>query len=529
MASDDTTLHWLKTVLPDITWQPYRHHTGNEYYIEVTPERWIAAAEALTINGPAVLTAMFANDERSLAGHFAIYAIFSVLGRDLFIGLRLAVSESIAQYPSLTPHIPAAHWYEREIKDMFGLFPVGHPDPRRLVLHHDWPKGLHPMRKSFTAELPVERTPGITPFSQVEGEGVFEVPVGPIHAGITEPGHFRFSVLGENVLHLEAKLFYTHRGIEKMCEDMQAQDVLFVAERICGACSLSHATAYAQAIERIASTSIPQRAKVIRSIALELERLYNHIGDIGNICVGVGFAFGNMQFSQLKEELMEVNERFAGNRFLHGVIALGGVKKDISVSTVADIRSVLSIVEREFSQITELLLDQSEFINRAESTGILANAVARDLGVVGPVARASGIDHDWRRDHAYAAYQELIMSVPLYQCGDVLARLRLRIDETIVSFSLIKQLLELLKPGLLSVEIGSLPAYHFALGYVESPRGADIHWVMTGENNRLYRYMIRSASYPNWASIAFAAPGNIVPDFPLINKSYELCYSCLDR
>jgi Ni,Fe-hydrogenase III large subunit/Ni,Fe-hydrogenase III component G len=520
---------WIQNLLLGIEWSLLPSPARNELYINVQVKDWVKVATRLVSKAPAYLTTMFANDERPITGYFVVYAVFAVQNRDLLIGVRLAVKETQAQFPSLTPHIPAAHWYEREIKDMFGLVPVDHPDPRRLVLHPFWPKRLHPLRKDFLPQTIVEPQQGKMAFTTVEGEGVFEVPVGPIHAGIIEPGHFRFSVIGEDVLHLEAKLFYTHRGIEKMCEGMDVQGILSIAERICGACSLSHATAYAQAIERIVGIKIPERAQTIRSLGLELERLYNHIGDIGNICAGVGFAFGNMQLSQLKEVVMALNERFVGNRFLHGVVALGGVNTDISLTMASDIGNTLAVIEKEFKEVTEILLDQPEFINRVENTGILQPEIAADLGVVGPVARAAGLDRDWRRDYPYADYAGKNFVVPVYQTGDVSARLRVRIDETLSSLDLISQFMETMPMGILRIEIETVPAYQYALGYVESPRGANVHWVMTGENNTVYRYMIRSASYPNWPSVALAVPGNIVPDFPLINKSYELCYACLDR
>ncbi|MBC8016322.1 MAG: NADH-quinone oxidoreductase subunit C [Sporomusaceae bacterium] len=499
-------------------------------YQEIGAHNLKEHAKVLCSNGIYSLTAMFANDERSVKGYFAIYCIFA--GGGTFKGLKgLLYPQERLEFPSLTPVFPNAAWYEREIHDLFGIVPVGHPDLRRLVLHENWPVGLYPLRKDYDEKMYIPVANVNYPMVSVQGEGIFEVPVGPIHAGIIEPGHFRFSQCGEQIINLDAKLFFTHRGIEKGVEGLSIQLALYQAERICGACSVSHAISYAQAIETMAHITIPQRAESIRGLVAELERLYNHIGDIGNLCAGLGFAVGISHGSRLKELLMRLNETLTGNRFLRGMVIPGGVSLDISTLFSWEIQKTLDPLLNEFADMMTMLYDNSAFLDRVNGTGILTRHAALDLGAVGVAARASGVDIDMRRDHPYSIYKDVKFTVPVRTSGDVAARLWIRADEVEQSINIIKQILDHM-PGRidgLSVEIPQIKPYSSGLGWSESPRGSNLHWLMMGENNTIYRYFVRSASYHNWPAVTVAAPDNIIPDFPLINKSFELCYACLDR
>jgi Ni,Fe-hydrogenase III large subunit len=326
-------------------------------------------------------------------------------------------------------------------------------------------------------------------------------------------------------------LFYTHRGIEKLAEGKSAGHVLQIAERVCGACSCSHAVAYCQAVERIVGVPIPARAKALRTIYLELERLYNHIGDLGNICAGVGFAVGAAFGARLKEDVQRLNERLVGNRFLHGACRLGGVRHELTREDEVGLDETLGRLAREFGDFVELVMGSETTVERFTGTGVLPLETARALGVVGVAARASGIDLDSRRDHPHAYYDHLPMTVPVPVRGegDVNARVLTRMDEVIVSFSLIRAVLAKLPPGPIAVDLGPIPGDRSAFAVAESPRGENLHWVRTAADGTIARYRVRSASYPNWPAVAAAVPGNMVPDFPLINKSFELCYACLDR
>lgn len=475
------------------------------------------------------LIQMAASDEREVNGNFKIYYTFTGNGNKLVVVISTVIDEKECSFPSITPVVHAALWYEREIHDYFGLIPQGHPDTRRLCLHPDWPELKFPMRRDFKLKQEVPRTPGEIPFREVQGEGVIQIPVGPIHAGIIEPGHFRFSAVGENVINLEARLFFTHRGMEKLAEGSSPEQGLLLAERICGACSFSHATAYCMAVEKLAGTQVPERAKFIRTIALELERLYNHIGDTGNICAGVGLAFGTMHGARLKENIMQLNEKVFGSRFLRGLNTPGGVRRDISETHRKLITNTLADVSKDFKDLTDILLTTDSFMDRVEGTGRLQLKTAQELHAVGPAARGSGVDRDVRRDNPYASYDKVSFSVPVYKSGDVLARLKMRIDETFESINIILQALALLPMTELRIKPAQMPPYAYTVGITESPRGENVHFLISGPDNTIFRHMVRSASYCNWPVVPSTVPGNIVPDFPLINKSFELCYSCLDR
>ena len=476
------------------------------------------------------LAAIFANDERDSTGDFAIYYIF--MGNGQFKGLKaMLAGEGKLEFPSLTGCFQNAAWYEREIHDLFGLVPVGHPDLRRLVLHENWPLGLYPLRKDFDREQDIPKANVLYPMASVQGEGIFEVPVGPIHAGIIEPGHFRFSQSGEQIINVDAKLFFTHRGIEKGVEGLPLELALYQAERICGACSVSHAISYSQAVEKMARVEVSLYADLVRGLVAELERLYNHVGDIGNLCAGVGFAVGISHGAWLKEMLMRLNEGITGNRFLRGMVIPGGIAMDIPPTISQEILQELTRFAQRFAQMVDLLHENSAFIDRVDRTGILSHRAALDLGVVGVAARASGVNMDMRRDYPYSIYKKIKFSVPIYTSGDVAARLWTRVDEVEQSLIIIRQILDMMpsQAGELAVAIPPIKPYSSALGWSESARGGNLHWLMIGEENRIYRYFVRSASYHNWPAVAVASPGNIIPDFPLINKSFELCYACLDR
>ncbi len=501
---------------------------GGYLRIEVPVGRLVDSCVAVHDRLQAPLTTMVGLDDRARTGAFRLVYVFSA--GDEWVSVETAIDPARPSFPSVTPRLPAAHWYEREVRDMLGLTPEGHPDPRRLVLHDDWPEGVYPLRKDFDPAISVPRGDGPKHrFHHLHGEGIVEIPVGPIHAGVIEPGHFRFAAVGEVVLHLETRLFYSHRGIEKLAEGKRFDQVLQIAERICGACALSHAVSYCQAVETIAGVQIPPRAAALRTLFLELERLYNHIGDLGNICAGVGFAVGTSQGGRLKEELQRLNERLTGHRFLRGVCRVGGVRRDCDAESVRDAVETLRRVEAEFRQFVELILATEPLLDRLTGTGVVPFKAARDLGAVGVAARASGIDRDTRRDHPHAAYSGLSVPVATQRAGDVRARALVRIDEAFASFAIAQDLLAGLPVGSLAVAVEELPAYRSALGVTESPRGENVHWVRTGPDGLIDRYRIRSASYCNWPIVALAVPGNMVPDFPLINKSFELCYSCLDR
>jgi len=501
----------------------------NEIYISTKKENLVDVCVYIRRTFNASLSSMICNDERSIDKCFRIYYVFSMPRADIFLIVNVPISEQQPEFPSITSKIPAAHWYEREIKDMFGLEPVGHPDPYTLVLHGNMPENTYPLRKDFDINTRIPLQESKLPFFRVEGEGVFEIPVGPIHAGIIEPGHFRFSAVGDSIFYLDAKLFYTHKGTEKLFETMPYTKALFLAERICGVCAASHATGYCQAIEKVAGIEIPPRAKFIRTIVLELERLYNHIGDVGNICAGAAFLLGIAHGFRIRERMQQLNETICGNRYLRGMLTIGGVRFDIDDDLKKHILNTLNSVKKDFKELVNIILGPSSLLDRLETTGRLSTEIAKELGVVGVAARASGIATDTRLIHPYAAYDEVDFDISIFHYeGDVLARIRVRVDEIYQSMYIIEQCFDKMSEGPIKTSMKELPPYKQALSYVESPRGENIYWIMTAPNNKLFRYKVRSPSFCNWPAIPYTIPGNIVPDFPLINKSFELCYSCTD-
>ncbi|MBI3963038.1 MAG: NADH-quinone oxidoreductase subunit C [Deinococcus sp.] len=468
-------------------------------------------------------------DERLLGRGFQVYFVFAADRAGAFITVQAELDENAPVFPSLTARLPAANWHEREMHDLLGFLPQGHPDLRPLVLHPGWPKGFFPLRKD--AQLPPSpfQVAGDLDMPGVTGQGVYQLPVGPIHAGVIEPGHFRFFLDGEQILSLEAQLFYVHRGAEKLIEGRTPALALPVVERLCATCSASHAIGFCQAVEALSGVEIPPRARHLRTLYLELERLYNHLGDMGNICAGLSYHLGNYLGASSKEALVSLNAELTGHRYLMGVAALGGVRADLPGHAPERIRTVLAQAYRDLQELLSGITTSPSVLDRLENTGRLSREVALELALVGPAARASGVDRDARRDHPYLAYSDLKLLVPLRSAGDVYSRLMVRADEAQVSMDLVNQLLRTLPAGPVRTDVPPLPPRRQALSWIESPRGESVHWVQGGNDGTIYRYRLRSASYQNWPAVPQAVLGNIVPDFPLVNKSFELCYSCTDR
>ncbi len=483
-----------------------------------------------------------ATDERSAPdGDFKVRYVFEPRGGadigtlpDLFVTLLISVSPDEPELPSVAARIPAANWHEREVQDMFGIVFRDHPEPSPLIVHDGWPDGHYPLRKDFdgTRRLPIQPAEEF-PHLVVEGEGVLEVPVGPIHAGIIEPGHFRFSTVGETVLHLEPRLFYTHRGLEKRIEGLTADDAFYVVERICGVCSVAHGLGFSEAVERIADARVPDKAAWLRTVALELERLYNHVGDIGNICAGASYHYGTSAGLRMKETLQQCCEQLSGSRFLRGLLVPGGVRFELTSANEQSLRVAIDATSEALESLMDRIENNPSFLDRCTGTGLLECADAVQLGVTGVGARASGVNRDARRDHPHAAFARdsaIAADVVTRVEGDVEARLNVRAAEVRESMRLLTVLLGSIPPGSHATEIPDvLPPWRIGVSAIESPRGAAIHWVCTDGAGRIGRYHLRSASYANWPAVAIAAETAIIPDFPIVNKSFELCYSCTDR
>jgi Ni,Fe-hydrogenase III large subunit/Ni,Fe-hydrogenase III component G len=426
--------------------------------------------------------------------------------------------------PSATSITPAAAWYERELRDQFGVEISGHPDPRPLLFHENWPDHVHPLLE-HPKNIPVAHRE--YSFLKVDGMGVCEIPVGPVHAGIIEPGHFRFSVVGDTILNLELRHFYTHKGTEKLFQGTPVFNGSIIAESVSGDNCFAHAVAYCQAVENACRASIPARAASIRLVGLEIERILAHIADVGALCGDVGFSVPAAYTARLKESLLRESVNVMGTRFWRGVSIPGGLTRNISSNGAAQLRKTIANIGRDFADLAAIILETPSVQNRFETTGILKADIARSFAVVGPVARASGIAFDVRSNHPYGAYCNRAFEPITYQYGDVLARARVRIDETAASVRLLQEVLENLPPGDVLVPLDP-QVNSRGFSAVESPRGELLYWLEI-RDGRIGRCHVKSPSFQNWPAMPFAMPGNIVADFPLINKSFNLSYSGCDR
>ncbi|HVQ74031.1 MAG TPA: NADH-quinone oxidoreductase subunit C [Candidatus Binatia bacterium] len=476
----------------------------------------------------AELQLLAASDTRAESGDFTLTYVFAPPGGAPSATLLASVPASAPRFPSLATRSFAASRFEREIHDLFGLEPAGHPDPRRLALHQFWPEGYHPLRRDVAARTDFADEGQPFPFCRVEGAGIFEITVGPVHAGIIEPGHFRFSVEGKAIVNLETRLGFVHKGIEKLFETLPFARTWALAERISGDESAAHALAYCHALERLAGCTVPPRAAWRRVLLLELERLYNHVGDVGMIVNDTGFSFGHAHCFRIREELLRLNERVTGHRLLRGAVVPGGIAGPLAEAPLADVARQVAALVDEFAGIAAGCLASSMVLERLQGTGRLTARTAREMQVVGLVGRASGIDADARRDAPTDGYEALDVRVAGRDTGDVLARTLVRIDEAREAARLVEIAAAQDGGGPAAAPLGPLRPGAHATAVVEAWRGPIWHWVLAGGEASVARVKVADPSFRNWPALEYAVLENIVPDFPLCNKSFNLSYSGSD-
>ncbi len=496
---------------------------GSTIEFQVPRDRAAGAAVALMESHALKLLLMTACDRRADRSCFQVFYLFEHPQENWFAQMVVEMPHDDPHFASLATICYPASLYEREIHDLFGLVPDGHPDLRPMVKHGFWPDDYYPLRKDAVLPTGFSDDGSPFPFRQVEGEGVYEIPVGPVHAGVIEPGHFRFSADGETIIDMKARLYFTHKGTEKLFEGRSAKDGVELAERISGDTSVGHSLAFCQAVEALAGMEIPTKAAYGRVILLELERLYNHIADFGAIANDTGFAVAHAHSFRIRERILRLNKRLTGHRLLRGMLIPGGISR--AFSSDVDLRAELTAVRKDFDEVVDLCWNNSMLRDRLRGTGRLTGETARDHGVLGYVARASGIDRDDRRDHPFAAYGRLRYKVPVLDGGDVEARTVIRVEELRASIDLILQAADGMPDGSLALFPGRLPAWQSAFGLVEGWRGSIVHWILTDQDGKLYRVKVKDPSFVNWRALTFALLKNIVPDFPLCNKSFNLSYS----
>jgi Ni,Fe-hydrogenase III large subunit/Ni,Fe-hydrogenase III component G len=497
----------------------------DEVYASVGPEDFAVVCKFLHKRLESPVMTLFAVDERAGTGNFDLYCVFESVELKKWFLVKTALPGDKPRFWTLSKEIFSAHLFEREMKEMFGIEPFGNPDTRRLNLHDEvWPEGSYPLRKDFKQPESGTAAQGDYPFNRIEGEGVFEVPVGPVHAGIIGPGHFRFSVAGEPIINLELRLGFTHRGVEKLFEGKNISEAIPLSECVSGDASFAHSLAFCNAAEKICGMTVSRNAQLLRALFLELERMYNHANDIGGIAVDVGFSFPQAYASIMKETILVLNEKLTGSRYLKGVNRAGGVAKGIADADKGTLLQTLDTLARDLAELKQMLFESVSFMDRVDTTGTLAKRLAEDLGVTGLAARASGIGKDLRRDFP-GVYGDAGFKPAKHSSGDVLARLNVRIAEFEESIRLIREFSAMLAAG------EEMPAEDFqtksgcGFGYVEGWRGPVLYWVKLDADGRIDRCKITDASFKNWQGLAYCVHGNIIPDFPLCNKSFDLSYS----
>ena len=460
------------------------------------------------------------HDPRGEAMH-ATY-LFLAAHPDPRVELTVPLDPAAPSVPSLAAlSFPAAR-FEREMRDQYGVRPVGHPTPRPLVRHPAWPETWHPMRADAGPPPPLDPDPAPFPFLTVEGPGVYEIPVGPVHAGLIEPGHFRFSVVGETILKLKARLWYVHKGIEKLFEHRTPADGLSLAERISGDTAVGHAIAYCRAIEEAVGFDVSLPAQAARAYLLELERLYNHITDLGALCNDVGHGILNAHAGRIREHLLRLNAETTCHRLLRGGIIPGGARTHARPDPAR-----LRALAHEVEELVELALGHTVVRDRFTATAPLSLEQARELGTLGYVARASGLHTDARHDHP--AHPQLPTPARVVEtAGDVLARFQIRAREFQASVDYLDRLADLIPTSGIDDAPGRIPTAgrtRIGVGIAEGWRGTIVHRVQIAPDGTLDRVKITDPSFFNWPALPVALTGAIVPDFPLVNKSFNLSYA----
>jgi Ni,Fe-hydrogenase III large subunit/Ni,Fe-hydrogenase III component G len=472
-------------------------------------------------------------DKSPIDGTYEVSYIFALDRENLIVSAKEIVDPADPRVPSLTNLIPGADWHEREVYDLLGIVAEGHPDPRRLVVADDWPEDIFPLRKNVPYSLrPPRVTQSKPPLREPkENERKATVlSVGPFYPTLEEPAYFRLYVEGEQIVGSDYRGFFAHRGIEKVTETvLDYNQVPFMAERICGICGFVHSACYCMAVEQAAEIEIPPRAKYIRTIMLELERVHSHLLWLGLAAHIIGFDTVLMQSWRIREPVMWLAEAITGNRKTYGMNLVGGVRRDIDAAMCEQVLSTLAKVETEAKELVDAAVGDQALKMRLEKVGVLSPEDARKICVVGPTARASGVAIDTRQDFPYLAYPDLDFKIALQKGCDIWSRTLIRAEETFTSIDLIRQMIAKMPAGELMADVGPIPPWREGIGSVEAPRGEASHYVLTGPDNRPYRWRVRAATYPQLQAVPRMLDHMSLADFPIIVGSVDPCFSCTER
>lgn len=493
--------------------------------LRVDSEQWLQAAEVLRESSARFLT-LWGADDRDRDGHFRIYAAY-LLPESVMVVEHAIADTATPTYPSLATSFPSVLRMQRAVHDLLGIT-AEEQDTRGWLRHGGWPATLFPLRRDVDGSQQYPNISEPYPFVGVEGEGVHEIAVGPVHAGTIEPGHFRLSVVGEKVLRLEERLGYTHKGVAKLFETLSQQNGHRLAARVSGDSAVAFSWAYCATLEAITETTCPTRAILLRALALEHERLANHLGDLGALGNDAGFAFGLTHFSRLKEDLLRANTVAFGARYLLDFVIPGGVAVDLTTEARCLLLDQYDELEQSVTNLRSIYDEHAGMQDRFRDAGRLEHGIAEKLGAIGLVGRASGVACDLRVDHPWPPYDSLDPKRIVQTGGDVAARVQVRFDEIFESIRLCRALLESAPMEAVQTSVPLAKANLLGISLIEGWRGPVVVALETGPRGAIRRCHAHDPSWQNWPLIEYAILGNIVPDFPLINKSFNLSYSGQD-
>lgn len=482
------------------------------------------------VREPGYIFATLVAEDRPDSGITLSY-VFHQRGAAHWVDVVVALAPQEALVPSISEHVHAADWHEREVEDLFGVHFEGHPRLGEFILHEDWPEGVNPMRRSFDARQERDRAEQHATWEAptiVTAPGAFAMPIGPVFSDFAEAAHFQLETVGEDVIHTIPRFFYKYRGVEKIAEGQPVDRVLLLAERFSGTAAFAHGLGFCQAVETIGDIEVPRRARVLRTVFAEIERLRHHAAAITGICASTALAVATSQAALVEEELLRLSAMAAGHRYLFGLVVPGGLARDVPDGQRQPIEAAVADAAAKLRRLHEMLRLSSSFLDRLEEVGIITNEVAIAYGLVGPVARASGIDQDMRVRFPYAAYDACEPVVPTEQEGDGYARLRVLFREAEQSAALIHDALAVLPAGAIRANQGELRA-GAALTAVEAPLGAAFHWVRIDAKGTVERYRVTPPSFTNWHAFSLAAENFAFQDFPIILASFGLSNAECDR